>query len=193
MTWHKIRAVLQLRQESLNSAILPAKNRYFVIEKSNLQKKLHTPGEEYSFSDYTLIIAPMLYMLADGLDQKLTEYVSNGGTLVSAYMTGWTNSDDLCFLGGFPGGNPKELFGIWAEEIDELYSSDENHIRMNASAGLSCTYTAVDICETVHPVTAEALAEYTDDFYADSPALFKNHFGNGCAFYTYLLLILFYI
>ena len=43
MTWRKIRAILQLRQESLNSAILPAKNRYFVIEKSNLQKKSHTP------------------------------------------------------------------------------------------------------------------------------------------------------
>ena len=40
---YKTLKVLQLRQESLNSAILPTKNRYFVIEKSNLQKKLHMP------------------------------------------------------------------------------------------------------------------------------------------------------
>ena len=45
LTWHKIRAILQLRQVSLNSAILPTKNRYFVIEKSNLQKKLRTPSK----------------------------------------------------------------------------------------------------------------------------------------------------
>lgn len=36
--------ILQLKGESLNSAIQPIKNRYFVIEKSNLQKKLHTPS-----------------------------------------------------------------------------------------------------------------------------------------------------
>ena len=47
LTWRKIRAILQLRQESLNSAILPTKNRYFVIEKSNLQKKLHTPTKVF--------------------------------------------------------------------------------------------------------------------------------------------------
>lgn len=160
---------------------LLAHHRYFWNNGINID--IIGPGEEYRFSDYTLIIAPMLYMLADGLDQRLSEYVSNGGTLVSTYMTGWTNSDDLCFLGGFPGGSLKELFGIWAEEIDELYSSDENHIRMNGSDGLSGTYTAVDMCEIVHPVTAEALAEYTDDFYTGSPALFKNPFGNGCAYY----------
>ena len=60
LTWRKIRAILQLRQESLNSAILPTKNRYFVIGKSNLQKKLHMPKFKlyYTFKLllYTIII-----------------------------------------------------------------------------------------------------------------------------------------
>lgn len=43
MTCRKIRAILQLRQKSRNVAFLPIKNKYFVIEKSNLQKKSHTP------------------------------------------------------------------------------------------------------------------------------------------------------
>ena len=38
LTWGKIHAILQLRQESLNLAILPANNRYFIIVKLNLQK-----------------------------------------------------------------------------------------------------------------------------------------------------------
>ena len=49
------RAILQLRQESLNSAILPTKNRYFVIEKSNLQKKSHTPNFDCTFIDISIL------------------------------------------------------------------------------------------------------------------------------------------
>ena len=56
--WHdRYPNAMKRRQESLNSAILPTKNRYFVIEKSNLQKKLHTPaltGISYEVSDSML-------------------------------------------------------------------------------------------------------------------------------------------
>ena len=43
--WHdRYPNAMKRRQESLNSAILPTKNRYFVIEKSNLHKKTsHAP------------------------------------------------------------------------------------------------------------------------------------------------------
>lgn len=47
---HYLHAISQLRQESLNLAILPTKNRYFVIEKSNLQKNLTHSDCEYTLS-----------------------------------------------------------------------------------------------------------------------------------------------
>ena len=41
----QIHAILKLRQESLNSAILPTKNRYFIMQKKSiLQKKTHPPN-----------------------------------------------------------------------------------------------------------------------------------------------------
>jgi hypothetical protein len=39
LTWRKIRAILQLRQESQNMAVPAQKFEYFIIEKLNLQKK----------------------------------------------------------------------------------------------------------------------------------------------------------
>ena len=60
----------------------------------------------------------MLYLLRSGFEQKLRVFVENGGTLVGTYMTGLVNENDLCYLGGFPGGGLKDVFGVWNEATD---------------------------------------------------------------------------
>lgn len=133
---------------------------------------------EYDFSEYKIIIAPMLYMMKPRVIDRLCEFVKNGGTLVSGYMTGYVDEDDLCFLGGFPGDRLKELFGIWNEEIDTLYPEDKNSITFNG-----IEYNAFDYCEIIHNETADVLAKYNDDFYAGSPAITVNKYGRGKAYY----------
>ena len=134
---------------------------------------------EYDFSGYKIILAPMLYMMKPGVIDRLCEFVENGGILVSGYMTGYVDEDDLCFLGGFPGGRLKKLFGIWNEEIDTLYPEDKNHVTFNGT-----DYDAFDYCEIIHAETATVLAKYKDDFYAGSPALTVNKYGKGKAYYV---------
>lgn len=136
-------------------------------------------GAEADFSKYKLIIAPMLYMTDEGLIKRLAEYVEKGGTLVFTYISGLVNENDLCWLGGFPGGKLKEVFGLWAEETDTLYPGQYNTVRLSDGR----KYRAVDYCEVVHPQGAEVLAEYTDDFYKGCPALLKNSYGKGNAYY----------
>lgn len=131
------------------------------------------------FSRYRIIAAPMLYMVRDGVAEKLCEFVKNGGILVSGFMSGYVNSDDLCYLGGFPGGRLKELFGIWNEEIDTLYPEDKNSVVFTGKE-----YAALDYCEIIHPDTAEVLAEYKEDFYAGTPAVTVNRYGKGKAYYA---------
>ncbi len=133
---------------------------------------------EQDFSGYKIIAAPMLYMIKPGVSEKLCEFVKNGGILVSGFMSGYTNEDDLCFLGGFPGGKLKELFGIWNEEIDTLYPEDRNSVGFNGNE-----YSAFDYCEIIHPDTAETLARYNDDFYAEESAVTVNTYGKGRAYY----------
>lgn len=133
---------------------------------------------EDDFSCYDLIIAPQLYMTSEALIDKLEAFVANGGTLLCTYMTGMVNENDLCYLGGFPGGKLKDVFGIWNEEIDTLYPDEHNTVSMGGKE-----YKAVDYCELIHPQGAEVLATYSSDFYSGRAALTRNRYGKGEAYY----------
>nr|AIA86244.1 Glyco_hydro_42M [uncultured Paenibacillus sp.] len=69
-------------------------------------------------------------MVRPGVAQRIEKFVSDGGTFVLTYWSGITNENDLCFLGGFPG-PLRKVTGIFSEEIDSLYDSDENSIVMS--------------------------------------------------------------
>lgn len=134
---------------------------------------------EQSFSNYKLIVAPMLYLLKPGVSDKLKEYVQNGGQLVLTYLTGYVNQNDLCFLGGFPGDGMQTLCGIWSEEIDSLYPTEQNSLIMDKS-----TYSVIDYCERIHPLEGcKIIATYGKDFYAGEPAMTCNSFGVGKCWY----------
>lgn len=139
---------------------------------------------DQDFSSYKVLVAPMLYMVREGVGQRIDAFVKNGGTFVATYCSGVVNESDLCFLGGFPG-PLREALGIWAEETDSLYDDDQNFVKMLEGSNLPTdrTYKVKHICDIIHCETAKALAEYGNDFYAGSPALTVNHYGEGKAYY----------
>ncbi|KAB8137694.1 beta-galactosidase [Gracilibacillus oryzae] len=139
---------------------------------------------EKDISKYKLVIAPMLYMVRQGVGEKIEQFVQNGGTFVATYWSGVVNETDLTFLNGFPGPLRKTL-GIWSEEIDSLYEGEINIMEAasNNSFGLEGEYEARELCDLIHLEGAEALAYYKDDFYAGRPALTVNNFGEGKAYY----------
>ena len=130
-----------------------------------------------SLKGYDLVVAPMLYMLKPGFPEALDAFVQNGGTLVTTYITGYVNENDLCFLGGFPGPLRKCL-GIWAEEIDALYPEDRNSIEWKGK-----NYDVFDLCELIHAESAEVLGSYASDFYTGRPLLTLNRYGKGKAYH----------
>ncbi|SER76243.1 beta-galactosidase [Salipaludibacillus aurantiacus] len=140
---------------------------------------------EADFSRYKLVIAPMLYMIRAGAAEKLEQFVKDGGTLVTTYWSGIVNESDLCFLGGFPG-PLKNVLGIYSEEIDSLVDGETNAVDFKTPnhLGLTGSYTAKELCDLIHLETAEALAAYSNDFYAGTPALTVNQFGKGKAYYV---------
>ncbi|MEF9983772.1 MAG: beta-galactosidase [Oscillospiraceae bacterium] len=135
------------------------------------------------FNKYKVLVAPMLYMVRDGVGERISEFVKNGGTLITTYWSGIVNENDLCFLGGFPG-PIREVTGVWSEEIDALYDNDVNYAVMNSNnLKLSGEYEARIFCDLIHEETAEVLATYKTDFYKGMAALTCNKFGNGKAYY----------
>ncbi len=131
-------------------------------------------------SKYDLVIAPMLYMTDDRTTDSIEQYVKNGGTFYATYMLGMVNDTDLCHLGGFPGGKLKDVFGIWNEEVDTLYPGEISHVRCNTCGE---EFEGMDYCELLHLRGAESLVEYTAEFYAGRPAVTRNTYGKGRAYY----------
>lgn len=140
---------------------------------------------DQDLSRYKLVIAPMLYMLRPGVDARIAEFVQNGGTFVTTYWSGIVDENDLVFLGGWPGGQLRQVLGIWAEEIDALYENDRNAIVMSAGNALhlSGEYESRDYCDLIHAESAKVLAVYASEFYAGRPALTVKSTGQGRAYY----------
>lgn len=136
------------------------------------------------FSGYKLLVAPMLYMVRPGVAERIEAFVKAGGTFVATYCSGIVDESDLCFLGGFPG-PLRNVLGIWAEETDSLYEEDVNHVDIIEGSQWAGgkSYEVRLLCDLIHAETAEVLGHYQSDFYAGRPALTKNSFGKGSAYY----------
>ncbi len=131
------------------------------------------------FNKYDLVIAPYLYMLKDGTDKAIESYVQNGGNFIATYLTGIVDKDDLCYLGGFPANNLKNVFGLWAEETDGLPEGITNSVSYKGK-----DYVVEDICDILNVNDAEILGTYQKDFYKNTPAVTVNNYGKGKAYYV---------
>jgi beta-galactosidase len=136
-------------------------------------------------SGYRLVIAPMLYLVNAGMAARLRAFVENGGTLVTTFLSAVVGDNNQCYRGGWPGGGLREVFGIWAEEIDNLEEKDKQSIKMRVGnkLGLKGTFKAQTYCDLIHAEGAEVLATYGGQFYKDTPAVTVNRFGKGQAIY----------
>lgn len=141
-------------------------------------------GTDTDFEKYDLVIAPVLYMVKPGVAERLERFVEQGGTFLTTFFSGIVNENDLVTLGGYPG-ELRKLLGIWVEEIDALLPEQKNRIVVTQEYGLlTGEYECGMLCDLLHSEGAEVLAEYGEDFYQGMPALTRNRFGQGSAWYV---------
>lgn len=130
------------------------------------------------FRKYQVIVAPVLYLVKEGVAEALEAFVRNGGTLITTFMSGIVDQSDNVHLGGYPG-PLRKLAGVWVEEIDALAPEQTNTVRFADGKTAQCRL----LCDLMHTEGAEVLAEYADDFYAGMPAVTRNSFGEGWVYY----------
>ncbi|MCR6109569.1 beta-galactosidase [Bacillus sp. A301a_S52] len=141
-------------------------------------------GVDDDLSQYDIVIAPVLYMVKSGYADKLKAFVKNGGTFITTYFSGIVNEHDLVTVGGYPG-ELRDLLGIWVEEIDALDPKHANEIVVTEDWGrLSGRYECRLLFDIIHSEGAEVVAHYGADFYADTPVVTANSFGDGQAIYV---------
>lgn len=139
---------------------------------------------EQSLEDYRIVAAPMVYMFRAGFEEKVRKFVSGGGKFVLTYWSGIVDETDLCFLGGTPHGL-MDVMGLRSTEIDGLYEGEVNSgVPSDGNTlNMARTYACRHLCDLVRLSTAEAVLVYGSDFYKGMPALTKNNFGQGQAYY----------
>lgn len=135
-------------------------------------------GTEDALDSYRVVIAPLLYMVKPGMDDKIRAFVRKGGTFVTTYFSGIVDEHDLVVPGGYPG-KLRDILGIWVEENDALPEGEENSFIYKGNM-----YPARVLCDLMHLEGAEALSVYEKDFYQKTPVITRNQLGKGWAYYV---------
>ena len=140
---------------------------------------------EHALSDYKILAVPMAYLFSEKYEERLREYVAQGGTLVLTYWSGLVDETDKCFLGGTPYGL-MDVTGVRSTEIDALFDWESNHgiPEHGNRLGLQKVYECKNLCELSEVSDAEVLMRYADDFYAGSPLVTHKAYGEGHAYYV---------
>lgn len=135
------------------------------------------------FTEYDIVLAPVLYMVKEGVSERIEAFVDQGGTFVTTFMSGVVDQSDNVHLGGYPG-PLREILGIWVEEIDALAPESHNLIRTTNDLFQNSDYKCTMLCDLMHTEGAEVIAEYDSDFYKGLPVVTKNTVGRGEAWYV---------
>ncbi len=155
---------------------------YYAFRKLGLD--VDVIDAEQELEQYTIVALPMVYMFRDGFDRKVRAFVEKGGIVIMTYWSGIVDDTDLCYLEGTPHGL-MDVFGLRSTEIDALYDW-ENNISIPVegnSLGLSSSWKCKNLCDLVKVTTAEVLGVYGNDFYEGMPAITRNRYGEGDAYY----------
>jgi beta-galactosidase len=130
-------------------------------------------------SRYKLLIVPCLYVADDALLKKISDYVQNGGHVLMAFKSGFTNENSavrwelapgpLRKAAGFTYQEFSNLEQPLALKGDPFHAGEENKVSTWA--------------EFLQLETAKPLAFYEHPFFGRWPAVTTNSFGSGTLTY----------
>jgi beta-galactosidase len=103
---------------------------------------------------------------------------ARGGSVVTTFLSGRVDEDDNAFLMDVPGPLGR-LMGVRVDEWDARESSFVNPVRLGELEVESRL-----LFELVIPQGAEVVGTYQADFYAGTPAVTRNAFGQGEGWYV---------
>ncbi|WP_337661734.1 beta-galactosidase [Actinoalloteichus sp. AHMU CJ021] len=135
---------------------------------------------ESDLSGYRLVIAPNLYSVSPQAATNLREYVRGGGHLAVSFFSGIVDDRDQVYLGGYPGAF-RDVLGVWVEEFWPLPENGTVPVRGLGDQDTEVLGTVWS--EQIHLEGAAAVASFAGGELAGSPAITRNEFGSGVAWY----------
>ncbi len=155
---------------------------YKGLRRANLNVEIVDMEDE--LTGYKLVVAPLAYLHRAGFADKVRKFVTAGGVFVTSYWFGIVDEDDKMHLGAVPH-ELTDVMGLRETEVDGLFDGMKYKIlkAQGATDKLKEEYSFDMLCNLVEPTTAKTLMTYGSDFYAGTPAVLVNEFGEGKAYY----------
>jgi beta-galactosidase len=129
------------------------------------------PGPAADLSSYRLVVVPSMYLVSAEAAASIARYVEGGGHVLVTYFSGIVDQDAQVWLGGYPGAFA-ELLGIRVEEFHPVAEVEL------ASGGRGRVWS-----EDVQVIGAEVIDRYAGGVLDGSPAVTRNAYGEGVAWY----------
>ncbi len=135
-------------------------------------------GEHVDYSQYKVLIAPLQFLMTPEHAAKLHAYVQAGGRLLLTWRSGVKDGTNLCHTEGAVPCLVDDLVGVQVAEYDCL--RDVDGLVSYQGREYPCQYW----CDVLSMTTATPVASYAHEFYAGSPAITVNAWGDGRAYYV---------
>jgi beta-galactosidase len=157
--------------------LIDAVQRYYdPLYRRNIAVDFVAPDAD--LGRYKVLLVPNLYLVREGVAPNLERFVDSGGTLVMSFFSGIVDGRDHILLGGYPAPF-RALLGLRVEEFDPYVPGQMNRIAVADEGTYAC-----DVWSDVIDLEgAQAVAHFTDDFYAGRAAVTRHAFGQGAAYY----------
>jgi len=150
---------------------------YTPLWKANVTVDFVHP--EADLSRYKLLVAPNLYQVSDAAADNVVEYVRRGGNLVVGPFSGVSDPDERIRLGGYPAPF-RDLLGLRIEEYWPLPDAEPLTLRSEVFG----RFGAASWAEWLTVGTGTPLAEIASGPLAGIPAIVRNEYGAGTAWYV---------
>ncbi|MCH6231523.1 beta-galactosidase [Microbacterium sp. CFH 31415] len=145
---------------------------YGALHDLGLTVDIVPPGAE--LDAYRLVVVPGLHLVREADAAVITEWIAAGGTAVVTFYSGTVDQDDRVWTGGYTGPF-RDALGIRVEEFAPVAPGETLHL----TDGATSTLWSERACVT----TAETVASFADGPAAGSPAITRNAWGEGTAWY----------
>ncbi|MER5577154.1 beta-galactosidase [Streptomyces massasporeus] len=125
---------------------------------------------------YDVVLAPALHLVKGDLATRLEAMAARGGTVLATFLSGRVDEHDRAFLTDVPG----PLAPLMGVRVDEWDARPPQFAQPVPELGTEARL----VFEIVLPRGAEPLATYGTDFYAGTPAVTRNRYGDGEGWYV---------
>ena len=139
-------------------------------------------SEDKDFSEYKILILPVMIIWKRELTEKVKEFAKNGGIVVMTYRTAVKDIDNNLTLGEMLPVGYNDFVGAYVEEIESLQEYNSLDLEgegiFNGIKGKGGVFRDMLVSKG-----AEVLFRYNDKFYNTFSAVTKNSYGKGKVYY----------